>query len=120
MEKNMTELELVKKLITIPSFVDELNNEAQLCEYVYAYVRNLNIKDLKVSKQIVEGARFNIIASKGVNPTVLVAGHLDTVQPRASWNSNPFEPVVKGDRLYGLGAADMKGSLAAFLTNCNG
>jgi len=46
------------------------------------------------------------------------AGHTDVVPPGplGEWQTDPFEPVVKGDTLYGRGAADMKGSLAAMLT----
>lgn len=44
-------------------------------------------------------------------------GHLDTV-PAPQWHSSdhgPFDPVVLGDRLYGRGSCDMKGSIACFL-----
>ncbi|WP_415951073.1 dipeptidase [Streptomyces sp. KLOTTS4A1] len=46
-------------------------------------------------------------------PTVLVYGHHD-VQPAAredGWETEPFEPVIKGDRLYARGAADDKGQV---------
>ena len=43
------------------------------------------------------------------------AGHLDVVPPGEGWQSDPFDPVVKGDLLYGRGAVDMKGSIAAFI-----
>jgi len=50
-------------------------------------------------------------------PTVLVYGHYDVqpVDPLSEWDSDPFEPTVRGDYLYGRGVADMKGSLWAFL-----
>jgi len=43
------------------------------------------------------------------------AGHLDVVPPGEGWESAAFEPEVRGDLLYGRGAVDMKGSIAAFL-----
>jgi len=51
-------------------------------------------------------------------PLMVFAGHTDVVPPgpREAWQSDPFEPVIRDGRLYGRGAADMKTSLAAFVT----
>ncbi len=43
------------------------------------------------------------------------AGHLDVVPPGAGWESQPFAPEIRGELLYGRGAVDMKGSIAAFM-----
>jgi len=61
----------------------------------------------------------NFWAQRGsARPLVVFAGHTDVVPPgpRDAWQSDPFEPTVRGGLLYGRGAADMKGSLAAFIT----
>ena len=44
------------------------------------------------------------------------AGHLDVVPPGKGWASNAFEPEVRGDLLYGRGAVDMKGAIAAMVS----
>ncbi len=51
-------------------------------------------------------------------PVFAFAGHTDVVPtgPLSSWQTDPFEPTLKDGMLYGRGAADMKGSLAAMLT----
>jgi acetylornithine deacetylase/succinyl-diaminopimelate desuccinylase-like protein len=50
-------------------------------------------------------------------PTVVVYGHYDVqpVDPLDAWRSEPFEPVIDGDRLIGRGAADDKGQIHAHL-----
>ena len=51
-------------------------------------------------------------------PLLCFAGHTDVVPPGPleSWISDPFEPTVRDGLLYGRGTADMKSSLAAFVT----
>ena len=51
-------------------------------------------------------------------PVLCFAGHTDVVPtgPRDKWQSDPFRPEIRDGLLYGRGAADMKGSLAAMIT----
>jgi succinyl-diaminopimelate desuccinylase len=61
----------------------------------------------------------NLWARRGdAAPLVCFAGHTDVVPtgPLAQWHSDPFVPVVRDGWLYGRGSADMKASLAAFVT----
>jgi succinyl-diaminopimelate desuccinylase len=61
----------------------------------------------------------NLWARRGdASPVVCFAGHTDVVPtgPVNKWDSDPFTPTVREGMLYGRGAADMKGSLAAFVT----
>jgi len=61
----------------------------------------------------------NLWAVRGTGkPLVVFAGHTDVVPtgPREAWKSDPFKPEVRDGQLYGRGAADMKASLAAFVT----
>ena len=50
-------------------------------------------------------------------PTLVLLGHTDVVPPgpREAWASDPFAPEIRDGVLYGRGAADMKGSVAAFV-----
>jgi len=53
-------------------------------------------------------------------PLLVFAGHTDVVPPGpvGQWESPPFEPTIRNGYLYGRGAADMKGSIAAMITAC--
>jgi succinyl-diaminopimelate desuccinylase len=69
-------------------------------------------------EQIDFGAVKNLWASHGEGGDVLCfLGHTDVVPPgpREAWASDPFTPTIRDGYLYGRGAADMKGSVAAFV-----
>lgn len=73
----------------------------------------------------VEHLRFgdvdNFWAVRGkTGPILAFAGHTDVVPtgPEAHWSHPPFAPTIEDGMLYGRGAADMKGSLAAMVTAC--
>jgi succinyl-diaminopimelate desuccinylase len=69
-------------------------------------------------RQIDFGAVKNLWATHGQGGEVLCfLGHTDVVPPgpREAWTSDPFEPTIRDGHLYGRGAADMKGSVAAFV-----
>jgi len=61
----------------------------------------------------------NFWARRGeASPLIVFAGHTDVVPtgPLEQWDADPFDPTIKDGFLYGRGAADMKSSLAAFIT----
>jgi succinyl-diaminopimelate desuccinylase len=64
-----------------------------------------------------DGPVENMIAVRenGAGPHFAFAGHLDVVPPGDGWASDPFEPSLRGDLLYGRGAVDMKGAIACFV-----
>jgi acetylornithine deacetylase/succinyl-diaminopimelate desuccinylase-like protein len=107
-------LTLTKKLVSIPSYVGNDCNEKKIGEYIFEYLKD--IKWLTVVTQKVETGRFNIIAYDKAPSKILICDHLDTVNPQSGWKTDPFEPVIKGGQLYGLGSSDSKGNLASILS----
>jgi succinyl-diaminopimelate desuccinylase len=58
----------------------------------------------------------NLVAIRGHGaPHFAFAGHSDVVPAGHGWTSGAFEPVIRGDLLYGRGAVDMKGAVGAFV-----
>ena len=107
-------LELARQLIRL----DSVTPRDQGCQ-------ELMIARLEAIGFRVERMRFgdvdNFWARRGGDgPLVCFAGHTDVVPtgPLEQWDSPPFEPTVRNGLLYGRGAADMKASLAAFVTAC--
>ena len=73
------------------------------------------------SEHLTFGDVSNFWARRGDHTPLLVfAGHTDVVPtgPLEQWHSDPFSPDIRDGMLYGRGAADMKGSLAAMITAC--
>ena len=73
--------------------------------------------DRFIAGEAPDGPVENLLAwrTTGTGPHFAYAGHLDVVPPGAGWTSDPFAPDIRGDLLYGRGAVDMKGSIAAFV-----
>jgi len=108
-------LAFTKQLLAIPSYVDETHNEVAAVTFLEKFITE-NIPNAIVERQYIKNSgRFNLIVRGENKPRLFFLGHIDTVRPKEDWSTNPFEPVIKDGTLYGLGAADMKGSLAAFL-----
>ncbi|PJO79349.1 succinyl-diaminopimelate desuccinylase [Neisseria brasiliensis] len=107
-------LDLAKQLIARPSVTpDDQNCQQLLAERLQKIgftIEEMNFGDTK-----------NIWARRGTTaPVLCFAGHTDVVPtgPLEKWDSPPFEPTEREGRLYGRGAADMKTSIACFVTAC--
>lgn len=101
-------IELLKNLISTPSIS---RDESAAADIVEAWFRDRGFVPQR------KGNNVWTMAAEYCEqlPTILLDAHIDTVKPNASWCRNPFEPVVEGDRLYGLGSNDTGGSLVAML-----
>ncbi|HEX9153872.1 MAG TPA: M20/M25/M40 family metallo-hydrolase, partial [Candidatus Saccharimonadales bacterium] len=111
MKTYKTPLELAKKLISLPSYVSETQDETPAIEFLEQYIR-VNLPELIIERQIIAkgSPRCNLIIRGKGEPKLFVLGHIDTVQPKEGWSTDPFKPVIRDGKLYGLGAADMKSS----------
>lgn len=106
-----TTLELTKALIEMPS-VTPLDAGCQTFMTKYLTELGFNVTSLPFEDV------SNFWAVYGTEgPIFCFLGHTDVVPPgdTQQWETPPFKATVKGDYLYGRGAADMKGSLAAML-----
>ncbi len=105
-------LELAKALIARRSLTPD---DAGCQEILIERLEKLGFK--------IERMRFgdvdNFWARRGTaSPVICFAGHTDVVPtgPVEKWGSEPFTPTIRDGMLYGRGAADMKTSIAAFIT----
>jgi succinyl-diaminopimelate desuccinylase len=100
---------LTAHLVSIRSYPGE---EGDVQRAVAAW---LNGQGVPAELMPTEGDRPNVVArvENGPGPTLLLNGHVDTVLEAEGWSCDPWRGKRAGDRLYGLGAADMKSGVAA-------
>ncbi len=114
-------LELLRQLVAIPS-VNPMGRavagpeflESRLSDFLESFFRPLGVPHERIE---VAPGRANVIArfdSPGARRTILLDAHQDTV-PTDGMVIEPFAPVERDGRLYGRGACDVKGGLAAML-----
>jgi putative selenium metabolism hydrolase len=100
----------LQDLVRIPS---PSTQESALAERVMAEMKRLDFRDVRVDRM------GNVVGWVGASsgPTLMLNGHMDTVlvNDPGLWSCDPHGGEVRGDRLYGLGACDMKGGLAAMV-----
>ena len=103
---------LLCELVAIPSHGGE---EQAVIRYL---VDRFDRQGIPCRMSEMEGVPINVIAEIGAGPRVLVLNsHHDTVPPGdpALWFTDPLTPVVKDGKVYGRGAEDAKGCLAAMI-----
>ena len=106
-------LTTLKQAIRINSIIP---HEEEIAAFFAGKIRELG---LEPQWHEVAPGRPNVYASAVLGPApsfITFTGHLDTVDIAANWLTDPFEPVEKNGRLYGLGSVDMKAGVVCALT----
>lgn len=101
-------IDLLKQLIATPSFSKEEDNSSAL---IKVFLENNGVK--------AEQNLYNILARNKYfdagKPTILLNSHHDTVKPNKGYTLDPFSPIEKDGKLFGLGSNDAGGSLVSLI-----
>jgi len=111
--------ELFIKLLKYKSITP---NDDGAFEFIKEYLNDFDA--IEINKEGVKNLFLYKKFSEGEH--LCFGGHIDVVPPGDGWDTNPFEPTIKGDKIFARGTQDMKSGVAAFLyaikhtTNFNG
>ena len=109
----MNPITLAKELIKIDTSTSS-GKTTECAEYLKDLLSKEGFKCIILKK----GKDSNLIATYGKNPEMIFSGHMDTVDPNPKeWKTNPWKPLEKNGKLYGLGSCDMKGPIACIISS---
>ncbi|NDV68073.1 M20 family metallo-hydrolase [Dysgonomonas sp. 25] len=107
-EKYYDAVDLLKRMIAIPSFSREEDKVALLIE---DYIRQNSHTPHRIGNNVwVQSPGFDT-----AKPTILLNSHIDTVKAVAGWTKEPFAPLEEEGILYGLGSNDAGASVVSLL-----
>ena len=101
-------IDLLKQLIVIPSFSKEENKTADIIE---AFLNSKNVETCRFLNNVCARNKY-FDESK---PTLLLNSHHDTVKPNKGYTLEPFSPIEKDGKLFGLGSNDAGGCLVSLI-----
>ena len=114
-------IDLTQKLIRIPTLNPPGNNYLEICEFLKQRMEKNGFETKLIRAYDTPGdsnkfPRWNLVSFKdGVNKgnTIHFNGHTDVVETGNDWSVDPFEGKYIDGLIYGRGACDMKGGIAA-------
>ena len=106
-----TLIELTQELVRLPS---EAGREKKVANLLAREMRGLGYEEVTVDEN---GSVVGVVNGARPGPTLLFDAHIDTVgvAPGVPWQHDPFSGEIVGGKLYGRGATDMKGPVAAMI-----
>ena len=117
MSLDKTLLGILSDLIALPSPYPP-GTSVEICSYAAKRLKKAGYKVERVaSKKGVDNVVARLGRAKRGEPSVVFNAHVDTVGvgERANWKTDPFKAMVKGGKVFGLGAGNCKGSMAVQL-----
>jgi acetylornithine deacetylase len=105
-------IKLLQQLIKLPSFSREENATASA---IFDFLNDKHLDAIRSGNNIV----VKYQGADAATPFILLCSHHDTVKPNAGYQRDPFDPVIEGDKLFGLGANDAGASLVSLIAVFN-
>ncbi|MBL0144407.1 MAG: M20 family metallo-hydrolase [Chitinophagaceae bacterium] len=107
-ELNNEAVNLLKKLIATPSFSKEEQDTAKI---ISSFLDTHQVVNKRVGHNIYAANKYYDVNK----PTLLLNSHHDTVRPNKGFTLDPFSPIEKDGKLFGLGSNDAGGCLVSLM-----
>lgn len=105
-------LELYRELLRVPSVWGDARELSRAADLLGGELSGAGL-DVRLPDSGTPGMPMLLARLRGgAGPTLLLAGHIEVYPPSQSWTLDPWEATVRDGRVYGQGAADMKGGTA--------
>jgi len=117
--------EMLNEIVSIPTINPPGDNYYKMATVLESRLRELGLSTMLILTTdegcgLTEDSppRYSVIGERFIEkrPVIHLNGHIDVVPITSGWTKDPFKMVVEGDRIYGRGSADMKGTIASMLT----
>jgi len=121
-------IDLLKKIISFKTVAPPGSNYEEIIDWLLPIFEEMGFSTQKLAMpqdvfssrccdSRLSGDRFNMRADLflGKEKTLVIYAHLDVVPAEGGWDTDPFQAVQKGGRVYGRGVSDCKGSIAALI-----
>jgi acetylornithine deacetylase len=102
-------IELLKKLISTPSFSGDEKDVAGL---IYGFLHTHGVEAHRFLNNVWAKNKYY----SPEKPVLLLNSHIDTVKPSPAYSINPFEPIIEDGKIYGLGSNDAGGAVVSLLS----
>jgi len=112
-ESFLSDLKAGLRISSISSDPDHKPDMEQMTDVLGAHLKVMGFKNVRTIPTAGHAAVFGEWCEQPGKPTVLIYGHYDVqpVDPIEQWTAPPFEPEVRGDKLFARGAVDDKGQV---------
>ncbi len=113
--------DLIDILSNLISIYSPYFKEQEVMEFAHKWLKDRNVPvdyHKYYEGKVTNFNGLNLVGSikgKGEGPKIHLNGHLDTVTITDGWTRDPLKATIEGDKLYGLGALDMKSGCAAIM-----
>ena len=101
---------LLMEMISIPA---TSRNEKERSDFLEKYLRGIGYVVTRIHNNLLVGD----LDADDTRPRILLNSHLDTVSPVEGWQTDPFHPLLKGEKIIGLGSNDAGASVVTMIAS---